>query len=335
MLTYHPANQRPSPWRGRLGSAALLTAALAIGGCDGVPTTPQGSPSDADLATSQGQARGNANVVEVVATSLHFDAPDFVPAGWTTFRFRNQTGGTHFVILEKMPFFEGEQKTVEDSQAEVVPVFQNFMDLFAGVPLSFPAAGLALPAWYPGVVFTGGPGLIAPGRTAETTVFLEPGTYVMECYVKTNGVFHSVDGMIDQIVVTDEPSQAREPRSTLRVRVSTGEGIEVEGSLRPGQHTIAVHFADQAHYSHFLGHDVHLARLEDDTDLNALGAWMNWAVPGELETPAPAAFLGGVQDMPAGSTGYFDVLLRPGRYAFIAEVPGPAGVGMLQTFTIP
>lgn len=335
MLTHHPASRRPSPWKRRLGLAALLTGAMAITGCEGHSTTPHGPPADAGLATSRGLAAGNANLVEVVATGLHFDAPDFIPAGWTTFRFRNETGGTHFVILEKMPFFDGEQKTVEDSQAEVVPVFQNFMDLFAGVPLSFPAAGLALPAWYSGVVFTGGPGLIAPRGTAETTVFLEPGTYVMECYVKTNGVFHSVDGMIDQIVVTDEPSRAREPRSTLRATVSTTGGIEVEGELRPGRHTIAVHFTDQAAYAHFLGHDVHLARIENDTDLDALATWMNWAVPGELETPAPAAFLGGVQDMPAGSTAYFEVLLRPGRYAFIAEVPGPAAEGMLQIVSVP
>lgn len=335
MSLHYQSNERSTGWTRRLGSLAVAFLVVVAEGCEEAPTTPELSPSDADLADTRGQARGNSNVVEVVSTGLHFDAPDNIPTGWTTFRFRNETGGTHFVILEKMPLVEGAQKTLEDSKAEVVPVFQNFMDFFAGKTLSFPEAGFTLPDWYSEVVFLGGPGLIAPGRTAETTVNLEPGTYVIECYVKTNGTFHSVDGMIDQIIVTEETSRAREPRSTLRLTVSSMDGIEVEGILRPGRHTVAVHFADQTVYSHFLGHDVHIARIEGDTDLNGLASWMNWTIPGQLETPAPAEFLGGVQDMPAGSTAYFDVLLKPGSYAFIAEVPGPAGENMLQPFTVP
>jgi hypothetical protein len=66
-----------------------------------------------------------------------------------------------------------------------------------------------------------------------------------------------------------------------------------------------------------------------------LGAWMNWTLPDGLETPAPAEFLGGVNDMPAGATGYMNVVVKPGRYAWIAEVPDPAGMGMLQTFEVP
>ena len=74
-------------------------------------------------------------------------------------------------------------------------------------------------------------------------------------------------------------------------------------------------------------------RLEDDTDLAALGDWMNW-ISG-LQTPAPAEFLGGTHEMPAGKTAYFSALLTPGRYALIAEVPDPAAKGMLLTFSIP
>ena len=322
MPARHLETVRPSPWMPRPGSLAFALVVFTAVGCTRATRNPDVSPS-------------GTNVVDIVSRGLHFDAPDVIPAGWTTFRFRNETGGTHFVALEKMPLVEGAQKTVEDSKAEVVPVFQNIMDSLAGVPLSTPGSGLAVPEWYGGVVLTGGPGLVAPGRTAETSVYLEPGTYVIECYVKDNGVFHSMAGMIDQIVVTDETSRAPEPSPSLRVTVSSTRGIEIDGPLEPGRHSVAVHFADQAAYSHFLGHDVHLARIDADVELDALAAWMNWSVPGELETPAPAEFLGGVQDMPAGSTAYFDVLLEPGEYAFIAEVPDPAGKGMLRGFTVP
>ena len=198
MPARHPETVRPSPWMPPPGSLALALLVFTAVGCTRATRNPDVSPS-------------GTNVVDIVSRGLHFDAPDVIPAGWTTFRFRNETGGTHFVALEKMPLVEGAQKTLEDSKAEVVPVFQNIMDSLAGVPLSSPGSGLAVPEWYGGVVLTGGPGLVAPGRTAETSVYLEPGTYVIECYVKDNGVFHSMAGMIDQIVVTDETSRARSP----------------------------------------------------------------------------------------------------------------------------
>jgi hypothetical protein len=79
---------------------------------------------------------------------------------------------------------------------------------------------------------------------------------------------------------------------------------------------------------------LHLVRLDDGTNMNALGAWMNWAAPGGLAGEAPATFLGGAQDMPGGSTTYLNVDLQAGQYAWIAEVPDPAGKSMLKTFTV-
>jgi hypothetical protein len=45
-------------------------------------------------------------------------------------------------------------------------------------------------------------------------------------------------------------------------------------------------------------------------------------------------FLGGLNEMPAGSTGYFSANLEPGTYAWIAEIPGTRAKGMLKTFTV-
>lgn len=56
--------------------------------------------------------------------------------------------------------------------------------------------------------------------------------------------------------------------------------------------------------------------------------------PTGLEVPAPATFLGGVNEMPVGSTGYLTVDLEPGQYAWIAEVPKPMEKGMLKSFTV-
>lgn len=276
-------------------------------------------------------------IVDITAIGLEYAGPSEVPSGWTTFRFHNAASMTHFATINRMP----EGRGVADHQEEVAPVFQEGMDLLnqGEVDAAMAAFG-QLPDWFSEVVLMGGPGFVGPGLTGQTTVYLEPGTYMLECYVKTGSIFHSYNpdpdmyGMVHEFTVTEETTEAAAPQPTLEVAVSSERGIEVGSEVRAGYHTVAVLFEDQTVYGHFLGHDVQLVRLQDDTDMDALAGWMDWTQPNGLETPAPAEFIGGIQDMPAGETGYFSVVLSPGRYAWIAEVPDPAGKNMLQTFTV-
>lgn len=322
---------------GKLLALAMGLFFVALPACEEAPTTPEGNTVELEADSKLAARGGPANVVEVVATGIDFQVPDEIPSGWTTFRFLNRSNMTHFAIVEKMPVFEGDQMTVEDSKAEVVPVFQNILDVFFnGEDPSFPEAGLELPAWYDHVVFMGGPGLTGPGETSEVTQYMEPGTYVIECYFKTpDGVFHSSLDMIVGITVTEDVSRAKEPKANLELTISSVDGIRIDGDPRPGNQSVAVRFEDQTVYGHFLGHDVHLARLDAGTDINAVADWIDWTMPGGLASPVPAEFIGGIQDMPAGETGYINVLLKPGTYAWIAEVPDPAGKNMLETFTVP
>jgi hypothetical protein len=277
-------------------------------------------------------------VVDVVARGLTFEAPDSVPAGWTTFRFTNESAMTHFVLVERLPDGIG----IARQQDEVAPVFQEGMNqLAAGDPEAAMETFGALPEWFGQVVFLGGPGLLAPGRTAEAAVYLEPGTYLLECYVKTGGVFHSYNadparyGMVHELTVTGPPADTTAPEAAMELTLSSRRGIEVAGNPSPGEHVVAVHFEDQTTHENFVGHDVHLARLPDTTDLAPMAAWMDWTRPGGLETPAPVEFVGGINEMPAGTTGYFTIHLEPGWYAWVAEVPDPARKGMLQVFRVP
>lgn len=309
-----------------LSALALVAAA----GCSPSPEADAASQNVKLTAPPQEAVGANPNVVDVVATRHELQAPTEISPGWTTFRLHNESAETHFALIDHLP----EDRTFEDVQGEVVPVFQEAMDLInADDPDSGFAAFEQLPAWSEDMVFMGGPGFVGPGRTAETTVYLEPGTYALECYVKTDGTFHTTHGMITGFTVTGEPSGAREPRAQLDLTISAEEGITLDGSLRPGKQTIAVHFEDQIVHGNGAGHDVHLARIDGGTDLEDLATWMNWVVG--LQDPAPADFLGGAHDMPAGSTAYITVSLLPGRYAFIAEVDSPDEKDMLQTFTIP
>ena len=69
------------------------------------------------------------------------------------------------------------------------------MDLInAGEPEAGFAEFADLPEWCAELVFMGGPGLVARGETAETAVYLEPGTDALEGYVKTDGCSTSPTG---------------------------------------------------------------------------------------------------------------------------------------------
>lgn len=288
-------------------------------------------------------------LVELRTVGLTFEGPAEVAPGWTTIRLNNgESSLAHFALLQRMPDGRG----IADQQTEIAPVFQQGMDLLnAGRPDSAMAAFSRLPEWFSDITFVGGPGLIGPGGIAEATVFLEPGTYLLECYVKTDGRFHSFHpdsatyGMVHELRVAGSATDAPPPEPTLELSISSSEGITMPESgtddgewgvepVPPGRHTVAVRFEDQVVHEHFLGHDVHLVRLADDTSIEALGEWMDWSAPGGLETPAPAEFLGGTHEMPTGSTAYFHVEMEAGVYAWIAEVPDPSSRGMLRMFTV-
>ncbi len=277
------------------------------------------------------------NVVELKAVDRTFQGPDSVPAGWITFHFINASTMTHFAAVERLPNGIG----LKEQQAQVAPVFQAGMDLLtAGKRKEAMAKFGELPDWFGRIVFIGGPGLTGPGRTSQVTVHLDPGTYMLECYMKTDGVFHSYNpdttayGMVHQLTVTAPASDAPEPRASLALTLSSTDGLQMSGTPVEGEQTVAVRFKDQKLHENFVGHDVHLVRLDADTDMDALVAWMDWTRVGGLQTPAPARFVGGLNEMPAGRTGYMTVTLEPGRYAWIAEVPNARDKGMLEEFTV-
>jgi hypothetical protein len=158
--------------------------------------------------------------------------------------------------------------------------------------------------------------------------------------VKTNGVFHSYNpepgqfGMVHGFTVTSADGGAPEPEPTATLAVST-LGFEITGGeLRPGTNVVKVDFIDQQVYPNFVGHDVHVVQLGVVVDPGAVKAWMDWRQKDGLQTPAPAVFLGGVNDMPAGSTAYLRLELEPGDYAFVAEVPSPGEQGLWLPFSV-
>ncbi len=309
----------------RLYGALGIVLAAGLVACQPADPAQQTEPTTATSA----DAMSAPPVIEVITTDYAFTAPPKFPSGWVTLRMKNEAEQSHFLVLWRLP----EDKDFGDYSAEIVAPFSSLYKEYRAGMLDqaafFEALLAALPDWYP-VESRGGLGLTSPGLTSQTTVYLEPGDYVMECYVRareSDDEFHSELGMLRPLIVTDESSGAPAPAADIAITLSNYE-VEIDGELTAGEHTVSVHVTEEP--EGLLGHDIHLARLDADTRVEDVVAWMSWV--DALLPPAPAEFLGGAEQVSAGLTTYFTVTLEPGRYAWISE--GYGAQGMVKEFTI-
>lgn len=301
------------------------------------------------------------NAVTIVAEHGHGHSEheftlstDEIPAGWTTFELENTTSQTHFAYLSKVPQAaideadEAGRDLLDYYVERVTRPFQWVMDTMDNGKTPNPddrfSEEQVFPGWFADVLPSGGVGLTSGHGTSATTVTLDPGEYILECYVKNaDNVFHSYHGMIESLTVTDDQG-GTEPAADTAISLST-DGIDAPAELAQGQHTVAVEFEDQQLYDHDLGHDVNLIRFDEETTVADVNAWMNWQDPVGLVSDGtePGTFLGGAdailtQGLMAGEeneTAYVHVGLVPGQYAWVAEVPDPNAKGLLTEFTVP
>ncbi len=192
-----------------------------------------------------------------------------------------------------------------------------------------------LPDWADKVQYITSRGLVSPGHKAEKTIYLEPGEYVMECWVKTSdGYIHVSRGMTHPFTVTKESAESTEPEPAEKITVNEHQ-IRTDWNPGLGKHSFAV----------FLQHDtsgmpvhnnINLIRLNDSTDLSKVNRWLDWYHVGGLRSPAPAEFLGGLSTYHSKvgqKAEYFTAYItEPGRYALIVEVPD--GQQLWKTFEI-
>lgn len=276
-------------------------------------------------AFCQAQVPNEKNdLIEIVAEDYAFQAPDEVPSGWTTFRLENDGTEPHFLLFTKMPEGVTFDQYAGDALVPFNDTWYAMRDEGITTEEVMEKLGTEMPGWFWTVEFTGGTGIISSERTTEVTLNLEPGTYVLECYMKTeDGELHSMEGMLQELTVTDTPSEVTPPETDIDITLSNFE-MSVDGDLTPGKHTVSVHVAENPEEG--FGHNVHVARLAEDTDTQGVIEWMNWFDVNGLRTPSPTTFTGGMQMLPSGDTGYFSLDLEPGQYLFYSEYTGHLGV---------
>lgn len=243
--------------------------------------------------------KDSSYIVEVIAADYAFGMPTEIPSGWVTFRMENLGQEVHNAVIQKY----------SDSL--------TYQELAGMVSKALEEGQVNLP---PAEKPMGGPAMLSPGLTGETTIFLEPGVYGMFCFmVAKDGEVHFSKGMARPFIVNDEQSSAKEPEGTVDVVVSD-RAIDIEDPIEAGDIVFDVHFQTPQ--------NVHLAKLSEGQSLEDLKEWMV-----KIKNPSPYTFLGGAEEAETGLHSTFKANLEPGRYALATYYFAQAG--MAEEFVIP
>ena len=294
------------------GAVASLLAACAItAGGELKPTAEWTSES---------------NVIEVIARADAFEASETVPSGWATLRLHNQgSGEVHEISLARLP----DDRTFDEYRAEVIPVWEEVLrrlqseEIGRGDVSAFTRAHL--PDWSAGVRWVHSRGLVSSGRSAENAVFLEPGIYSLESWLKTEeGELYLSRNLLRELVVAGDAGTIAPPSEADVHLLLTDSELTIKDTLVLGRQRVAVRLAEGA-----LGRSVnlHLIRVRADTDLAEVARWMDWYDPRGLQAPEPAEFFGGFSTYgrtAKDDTVHFTVEIdAPGRYAWVVGAPFP------------
>ena len=127
--------------------------------------------------------------------------------------------------------------------------------------------------------------------------------------------------MIRELVVEEEPGGAEPPTEGISLRV-TSDGIETPAVLTTGTHTFIVDVEARENGSPVYP-DLHLVRVEEQTNPSEVVVWLDWYEIEGLTSPAPATFLGGYSTYGSAlidNTAYFTTHINePGTYAWVIQ----------------
>jgi hypothetical protein len=234
-----------------------------------------------------------------------FEGPDVLPAGLTTLQLQNRGQAPH--QLQLLQLTEGR------TPAELVSYLQG--------------SDGDVPSW---AKHRGGPNGVSPGDSAEATIYLEPGTYVITCAIPNKArPAHTVRDLSKTLyVVAGRPTQP-EFMGDVHMAMFEYEFVVVQ-HVRSGPQTFyVVNRGTRIH-------QVSLVRLNPD----ASAADMLGAFAPTSTAPLPGTLLGGMTGLEPGGRGMFTAALSRGRYALICLFPNPtahdshAAKGMVMNFTV-
>lgn len=289
-----------------------------------VAITLCGSMTIQAQSTQNGKTETNIPpVYKVKAVDYAFVAPDTIPAGLVTLRMPNEGKETHYMEIDRLP----EGKTFQEYRTtlrELMAQRDSLITLLSegSVDTAEVIKKLSEPVrkWNGGGTGlldlgseAGGIGLVAPSLTAQTTLHLRPGKYVMSCNMPTSeGQWHSELGMVRPITVKENNSGGSPPKSDVTISFSPNKLI-TEGKFTSGRQSVAFHVEEVSNSEENIYVGAHLARLETRNEIEQV---LNWIKEDSFKNPAPTTFLGGADEIVDGQTAFVELDLEPGRYAW-------------------
>ena len=245
-------------------------------------------------------------VVVVHAKDFAYTAPKTIKSGATTFRLVNDGKELHHLSVIRLQ----KGKTMAD--------FVAFMKK-PGPPFG----------WFTEV---GGPNPALPGGSVDATLTLEPGNYVVACFIPSVGESapHLMKGMINALTVTTDKSPGVSPPADVTVRTSD-YAFALSTPITKGHHVIAVqNDASQAH-------EVVLVQLAPGKTMADVAKWVDVDL---MKGAPPGKPIGGMAGIAKGQTASFPADFAPGNYGFICFAPDakdgkPHSVhGMMSQFAV-
>lgn len=259
------------------------------------------------LLTAHTPRRPSAPVTEVTVTAsdFQFDAPETIRAGVVKFTLVNKGPSIHHMMVVRL-----------DGGHTLKDVMENF------------GKG-PIPDWF---VMMGGPNAGNPGGgTANATLVLEPGKYLLTCFVSSarDPMPHIMKGMVKEITVTEGAPQKSSLAGADITMTLADYSFTTSKDLEAGSHTFRVeNNAQQAH-------EVELVKLAPGKSAQDLMKWLQTE-----DGPPPASLLGGVAPLSPGQVNNFSADLGKGDYVLLCFVPdakdgAPHFVhGMVRAFSI-
>ena len=229
-------------------------------------------------------------VVTVRALDFRFEAPASVPAGTVTFRLKNDGREAHHLWIVQL---KDGKKPADFIEATKVW-----------------GSNLKMPPW---AVDVGGPNSASPGERAEGTVTLEPGTYMLVCWVpSSNGVIHVMRGMVQPLrVLARRGAAPEEPTATTNL-VLDDYSFTFSKPLSAGQQIVRVENRATTQ-----SHEVVIARLLPGRTMLQAVLWLNGGQAG----PSPVEAIGGASGLATGRQMYLNLDLKPGTYVLLCFIP--------------
>jgi hypothetical protein len=280
--------------------AAVCLAGLLLAGCQPAPSRQSAAPDEEPS-------------VHIVATDEGHEVPDSIMAGLRHVRFENRGTRIHEAMLVRLP------------------AGMTAMDYAAAV-----AGGEPFPK---GAIDCSGPGLTSPGEALDLWVALEPGRYIVVCWMAhpgERGAFeqHVTQAPPREFVVRDRVVNDPEPAADATLRM-VDYRFELDGEIEAGTRTLRVDMLGPSM------HEMDWYRLHDGSGLQDLKAWQARG----RKVPPPATALGGVLDShDIGRTVWVRRRFAPGRYVAWCgmDMPGQAGakavthadMGMVLEFAV-